>query len=240
MVGRPGAGLLPIRGHSNVQGMGTVGVTPKLRDAIFDAARIALRRAASDANRASTRWPAWKRPARANCKFGFCLGGNLYGSNPDAAFAAAAFGKLDLLVYLSTTLNTGHAHGLAQETIILPVLARDEEPQPTTQESMFSYVRLSDGGPRRHDGPRSEIQIVANLGQRVLGGTRAGRLAEHGADGTNPRSDCTDRPWAGADRRNRSHTAGVFYSGPEFPRAAIRDSRWAGAVVCTRAPRVGR
>ena len=81
-----------------------------------------------------------------------------------------AIGKLDLIVYLSTTLNTGHAHGLARETIILPVLARDEEPQPTTQESMFNYVRLSDGGPRRHDGPRSEIQIVANLGQRVLGG----------------------------------------------------------------------
>jgi anaerobic selenocysteine-containing dehydrogenase len=51
----------------------------------------------------------------------------------------------------------------------LPVLARDEEPQPTTQESMFSYVRLSDGGPRRHEGPRSEIQIVAELGRRVLG-----------------------------------------------------------------------
>ena len=73
------------------------------------------------------------------------------------------------MVYLNTTLNTGHAHGLAEETIILPVLARDEEPQPTTQESMFSYVRLSDGGPRRHAGPRSEIEIVADLASRVLG-----------------------------------------------------------------------
>src|SRR5262249_40435038 len=101
-------------------------------------------------------------------KFGLCLGGNLYGSNPDAAFAASALGKLDLLVYLNTTLNTGHAHGLAKETIILPVLARDEEPEPTTQESMFSYVRLSDGGPARHEGPRSEIHVVAQIGQRVL------------------------------------------------------------------------
>ena len=77
----------------------------------------------------------------------------------------SALAKLDMLVYLNTTLNTGHAHGLADETIILPVLARDEEPQPTTQESMFNYVRLSDGGPRRHDGPRSEIEIIAEIGQ---------------------------------------------------------------------------
>ena len=68
-------------------------------------------------------------------------------------YAAAALAKLDLVVYLNTTLNTGHAHGLAAETIILPVLARDEEPQPTTQESMFNYVRLSDGGPRAPRGP---------------------------------------------------------------------------------------
>jgi anaerobic selenocysteine-containing dehydrogenase len=62
------------------------------------------------------------------------------------------------------------------ETIILPVLARDEEPQPTTQESMFSYIRLSDGGPRRHDGPRSEIEIIAHLAQRVLGSEATGPI----------------------------------------------------------------
>jgi molybdopterin-dependent oxidoreductase alpha subunit len=169
MVGKPGAGLLPIRGHSNVQGMGTVGVTPKLREAIF--ARLE-----SQFNLQLPTEPGLdtmsciEAAGAGKLQFGFCLGGNLYGSNPDAAFAVAALGKLDLLVYLSTALNTGHAQGLAQETLILPVLARDEEPLPTTQESMFSYVRLSDGGPRRHDGPRSEIQIIASLGQRVLGG----------------------------------------------------------------------
>src|SRR6185369_1031896 len=36
MVGRPNAGLMPIRGHSNVQGIGSVGVTPKLKDAVFE------------------------------------------------------------------------------------------------------------------------------------------------------------------------------------------------------------
>ena len=72
------------------------------------------------------------------------------------------------MVYLSTTLNTGHAHGLAEETIILPVLARDEEPQSTTQESMFNYVRLSDGGPPRHTGPRSEVAVISYIARTVL------------------------------------------------------------------------
>src|SRR5262249_8163327 len=107
--------------------------------------------------------------AAGKLKVGVCLGGNLYGSNPDSTYAAAALNQLDLLVYLSTTLNTRHAHGLAKETLLLPVLARDEEPSPTTQESMFNFVRLSDGGPARHVGPRSEIAIVAELGERLLG-----------------------------------------------------------------------
>ena len=48
MVGRPGCGLMPIRGHSNVQGIGSVGVTPKLKDAIFERLQNALRRRAAD------------------------------------------------------------------------------------------------------------------------------------------------------------------------------------------------
>src|SRR5207249_5989776 len=100
----------------------------------------------------------------------FCLGGNLFGSNPDAKFAQRALSKLDLVVYLNTTLNTGHAWGLGRETLILPVLARDEEPEPTTQESMFNFVRLSDGGPARLQGPRSEIDVIASLAGMVCGG----------------------------------------------------------------------
>ncbi len=55
------------------------------------------------------------------------------------------------------------------ETLILPALARDEEQQATTQESMFSYVRLSDGGRRRHDGPRSEVETIAAIARGVAG-----------------------------------------------------------------------
>jgi molybdopterin-dependent oxidoreductase alpha subunit len=168
MVGRAGAGLMPIRGHSNVQGIGSVGVTPKLKDELLTRLESHF----------GVRLPTTPGLDTMGCmegalagslKLGVCLGGNLYGSNPDSTFAGRALSKLDTLVYLNTTLNTGHAHGLARETIILPVLARDEEPEPTTQESMFNYVRLSDGGPRRHEGPRSEIEVIATLARAVLG-----------------------------------------------------------------------
>lgn len=168
MVGRPGAGLLPIRGHSNVQGIGSVGVTPKLKDAIFERLQSHFGVQLPVAAGRDT-MQCMEGATDGSLKFGLCLGGNLYGSNPDSDYAAHALQNLDMLVYLSTTLNTGHAFGLAKETIILPVLARDEEPQPTTQESMFNYVRLSDGGPRRHDGPRSEVEVVATLATEVLG-----------------------------------------------------------------------
>ena len=80
-----------------------------------------------------------------------------------------AFGKLDSIVYFNTTLNTGHAQGRAKETTHPAGAGRDEEPQPTTQESMFNYVRLSDGGQRRHEGPRSEVETVCAIAERVLG-----------------------------------------------------------------------
>ena len=168
MVGRPNAGLLPIRGHSNVQGIGSMGVSPRLKDVVFE--RLQSHFGVQLPTQTGLDTMGCMTEAEAGrLKFGFCLGGNLYGSNPDAEYAAASLKKLDLLVYLNTTLNTGHAHGLAQETLILPVLARDEEPEPTTQESMFNYVRLSDGGPRRHEGPLSEVTVISRIASGVLG-----------------------------------------------------------------------
>ncbi len=167
MVGRPKAGLMPIRGHSNVQGIGSVGGTPKLKDAIFE--RLESEYGLSLPTTIGKDTLECMESAHAGeMNFGFCLGGNLYGSNPDSVYAAEALSRSGMLVFLSTTLNTGHAHGLADETIILPVLARDEEPQPTTQESMFNYVRLSDGGKPRHEGPKSEVEVVAEMCKRVL------------------------------------------------------------------------
>jgi anaerobic selenocysteine-containing dehydrogenase len=97
------------------------------------------------------------------------MGGNLYESNPDSRWAAAALGRIGFRLSLTTTLNRGHVHALgAGESLILPVTARDEEWEPTTQESMFNYVRLSDGGIRRHGGTRPESVILADLAARLM------------------------------------------------------------------------
>lgn len=167
MVGRPHAGLLPIRGHSNVQGMGSVGVVPNLKSMILDNLEAHLKVKLPPAPGLDT-MGCMQAADRGEMRSALCLGGNLYGSNPDAAFASRALGKLELITYLSTTLNTGHAWGRARETLILPVLARDEEAQKTTQESMFNFVRLSDGGKIRLQGPRSEGDIIASVAERVL------------------------------------------------------------------------
>ena len=171
MVGKPGAGLMPIRGHSNVQGIGSVGVAPALKKAFFERLESHFGVTLPTSEGLDT-LACVQAMERGDMRTGWCLGGNLYGANPDHARARRSFSKLDFVAYLSTTLNPGHILGRGRETIVLPVLARDEEHQPTTQESMFSYVRLSDGAPdsgSRLDGPRSEVEIIAHVARGVLG-----------------------------------------------------------------------
>ncbi len=190
MLGKPGCGLMPIRGHSNVQGIGSVGATPKLKEAIFKSLQEKFGVTLPTTPGLDT-LACMENAETGEVKVGFCLGGNLYGSNPDAKFADHAMSNLEMNVVLSTTLNTGHAHGLAKEFIILPVLARDEEPQPTTQESMFNYVRLSDGGPQRVPGPRSEVEVIAEVGSRIASHVTA-------IDWDSMRQTATIRDWIGA------------------------------------------
>lgn len=166
MVGKIGAGLLPIRGHSNVQGMGTIGVTPAMTQAaVQQFPSLGLTPPSFEGYDTMT---AVEASHRGEMDFALCLGGNLFGASPDATHAQEALSKVKTVVYLSTSLNTGHTRGLGQTTIILPVRVRDEEDQSTTQESMFSYVRLSDGGPNRYEGARTEVQILSDLANRVL------------------------------------------------------------------------
>jgi anaerobic selenocysteine-containing dehydrogenase len=97
------------------------------------------------------------------------LGGNLFASNPDRAWAAAALGRIPVSVSITTKLNEGHVHGRGRTAILLPVLARDEEAQATTQESMFNFVRLSAGGTPAVAGEmRSEVEVIAALAELVL------------------------------------------------------------------------
>jgi len=167
MVGKKYAGLLPIRGHSNVQGMGSMAVTPALKSAVFD--RITTEGVSVPTMTGYDTMACIKAAEKNEMDFAFCLGGNLYGSNPDSAATTDAFSKIETVVYASTSLNTGHAWGTGKETIILPVLARDEEKQSTTQESMFSFVRLSDGGINRHQNLKSEVDVISEIASRVLG-----------------------------------------------------------------------
>src|SRR5688572_25176492 len=225
MIGRPHAGLMPIRGHSNVQGMGSVGVTPQLKQTIV--ARFEQRLGVQVPQSPGLDTMACIEAAsRGQMRAALCLGGNLFGSNPDSRFAAGALAQLDLIAYLSTTLNTGHAWGTGKETLILPVLPRDEEPQATTQESMFSYVRLSDGGPARYPGPRSEVSVLAALGRRVLGdGAVNWRDLESHEQIRKLMADLIPgfEPLAAIDRtRAEFHIAGRRLDAPAFPTGSGR------------------
>ena len=122
MVGKKFAGLLPIRGHSNVQGMGSMAVTPTLKKAVFD--RMTEDGVSVPATKGYDTLACIQAAQNSDMDFAFCLGGNLYGSNPDSSATTAAFSKIDTVVYASTTLNTGHAWGTGKETIVLP---RSEE-----------------------------------------------------------------------------------------------------------------
>lgn len=208
MIGKPGCGLMPIRGHSNVQGIGSVGVTPKLKQAILESLQSKFGVQLPTTPGMDT-MQCMEAAATGDVKVGVCLGGNLLGSNPDATFANRALSNLEMNVMLSTTMNTGHAHGLARDTIVLPVLARDEEPQPTTQESMFNYVRLSDGGPRRLPGPRSEIEIIATIGQQIAPG-------KAGIDWDAMKNASTLRQWIGSVVPGYEQIEKIDTSGQEF------------------------
>jgi anaerobic selenocysteine-containing dehydrogenase len=168
MVGRPNAGLLPLRGHSNVQGIGTIGVKPVLPEDVFrameDAFGVSLPRSAGMDTVACL-----EAAERGEVDVALMLGGNLYEASPDSFWAGRALDNIPSKIFLTTTLNRGHVFGIDRgESLVLPVTARDEEWQPTTQESMFNYVRLSDGGIHRLDSVRPEVNILCDVAQQTL------------------------------------------------------------------------
>ena len=168
MVGKRFAGLLPLRGHSNVQGIGTIGVKPVLAKDVFDNIERAFditlpTRPGLDTLAGLT------VAHEGNMDAALIMGGNLFEATPDSSWADQALDRIGFKLFMTTTLNRGHVRGMDNsEAIILPVTARDEEPQPTSQESMFNYVRLSDGGIERLSNVRSETHILCDLAERLL------------------------------------------------------------------------
>lgn len=168
MIGRPGAGLLPLRGHSNVQGIGTIGVKPVLAEEVV--ARIEARFGLSLPKKPGLdTMAAMHAAARGEIDAAVLMGGNLLAANPDRDWAGKALDAIGFRLCLTTTLNHSHVRGVDKgEMLVLPVTARDEEWEPTTQESMFNYVRLSDGGIRRLPQVRPESAILAAIAERLL------------------------------------------------------------------------
>lgn len=168
MIGKEGAGLLPLRGHSNVQGIGTVGVKPVLAEDVL----------AQIEKTFSVSLPREKGMDTLACltaafdqqmDAALLMGGNLFSATPNSEWAKTALNNIGFKVYLTTTLNRGHLVGMeTSEALILPVAARDEEWQPTTQESMFNYVRLSDGGITRLANVQPEVKILCDFAQQLL------------------------------------------------------------------------
>jgi len=162
-LGGRGRGLLPIRGHSNVQGIGSCGVAPQLKQA-FAQRLLGLYGVEVPSAPGLDTFASMEAAAEGRIKVALLLGGNLFASNPDRRWAGAALGRIGLTIALSTHLNEGHVHGRGVSSMLLPVLARDEESQSTTQESMFNFVRLSRGGSPAVAGEmRSEVEIIAAL-----------------------------------------------------------------------------
>lgn len=180
-LGREGCGLLPIRGHSNVQGVGSMGVAPELR-AAFAREIEAIYGISVPAGAGQDTYASMRAASEGRVRAALLLGGNLFASNPDRAFAAAALRGVDFTLSLATKLNEGHVHGRGRSALVVPVLARDEEREATTQESMFNFVRLSEGGQEAPAGEaRSEVEVLAALAERILpaGGFEWSKLRDH-------------------------------------------------------------
>ncbi len=169
-IGKEGAGVMPVRGHSNVQGFGSMGVTVKLKQEIQQALETLLGRPLSRVRGYHTR-DLIEAADAGKVDSLICVGGNLYGANPDSTQAKRALGNIETIIYLATKPNLGHFSGLAkQNTIVIPVLNRFEQPYKITTESGNNFIRLSDEGETHLKGDLvPEVQFLTELAHRLHG-----------------------------------------------------------------------
>ncbi|MEV7542319.1 FdhF/YdeP family oxidoreductase [Streptomyces sp. NPDC089915] len=173
-IGRPGAGVCPVRGHSNVQGDRTMGIferpAPAFLDALDREFSITSPRAHGfDVVRAIEAL----RDGRA--KVFFAMGGNFVGATPDTDVTEAAMRNASLTVHVSTKLNRSHAV-TGRRALILPTLGRTDKDvqaggrQFVTVEDSMGMVHASRGN-LAPASPHllSEPAIVARMARAVLG-----------------------------------------------------------------------
>lgn len=175
--GRPGAGISPIRGHSNVQGDRTVGIDEKPSQAYLDRVRDVFGFEPPRAHGHHTvESVAAMQDGTAKVFIG--LGGNFVRAVPDTDRSYAAMRKLALTVAITTKLNRGHlVHG--RDALILPVIARSEAirtaagEQFITIEDSMSNVTASRGVlPPASPDLLSEVEIVCRMARAALPGSK--------------------------------------------------------------------
>lgn len=173
-VGRPGAGICPVRGHSNVQGDRTVGITEKPAPDFL--ARLEKRFGFKPPQAPGHDVVlALEAMLRGESRVFVALGGNFAAAIPDWQQTRAALRNLDLTVQISTKLNRSHlVHG--REALILPCLGRTEIDvqaggiQSITVEDSMSMVHASLGmNIPASEHLRSEPAIVGGIAQATLG-----------------------------------------------------------------------
>ncbi|HCM35859.1 FdhF/YdeP family oxidoreductase [Chryseobacterium sp.] len=173
-IGKPGAGVCPVRGHSNVQGNRTMMIDEKPSDEQLDRLENFYgfkvpRKHGYDVVRAI------KAIHEEKIKVMFCMGGNFVSATPDTTYTSNALRKLNLLVSVSTKLNRGHlVHG--KEALILPTYGRSDkdivngEIQIVTTENSMGVVQDSKGMlDAVSDNLVNETQIVCRMAMATLG-----------------------------------------------------------------------
>ncbi len=173
-LGRPGAGLCPVRGHSNVQGDRTMGINERPPAFFLDALERRFQFKVPRENGHNV-VEAIHAMLDGRSKVFIGLGGNFAQATPDSPRTFQALSNCDLTVQISTKLNRSHlAHG--KEALILPCLGRTdidvqtEGPQAVTVEDSFSMVHASNGQLQPLSKQmRSEPSIIAGIAAATLG-----------------------------------------------------------------------
>jgi molybdopterin-dependent oxidoreductase alpha subunit len=213
-IGRQGAGISPLRGHSNVQGDRTVGITEIPNKALLDGiVRVFGFEPPREKGHNAVETIEAIKDGRSKALV--CLGGNLAVAMSDPQATFEAMRGLDLAVHIATKLNRSHLL-LARQSIILPCLGRTEidmqasGPQSITVEDSMSMVHASRGGLKpASEHLKSEPAIIAAMAMATLPNSKV-RWTEMIADYDKIRDGIEGVFPAFADFNNRIKHPGGF------------------------------